>query len=82
LLNSQQQDVTLDHLVEIRNQSAPEEAEQVPKVGTVTILKLAEVPGLTDAGVKVSEGLHWNGRQAATREAGMGGKQQHVKQEW
>jgi hypothetical protein len=48
----------LDHLVEIRKQSALEEAEEPepePKERTVTVSKLSEGLGLIEGGVEVSE---------------------------
>jgi hypothetical protein len=62
-----------DHLVEIRKQSGLEVAEcsqPDPKERTVTVLKLTEGLGVTEAGIKVSEDNDWNGQRAAATEQG------------
>ena len=54
---------SLDCLVEIHKQSALEEAEGPepwPKERTMTIWKLTEGRGLTDAGIKVLVNNEWN----------------------
>jgi hypothetical protein len=56
LLNYHDQKLTFDHL-EIRKQSTFEETEvPKPKERTMTVLNLAEGPGLTETGIKVSKG--------------------------
>jgi hypothetical protein len=58
LLNSHDQDLTLDYLVEIRQQSALEKAEESePKERTVTVYKLTEEIALIEAGIKVFEDI-------------------------
>ena len=65
------QEFTLGHLVEIRKQNALEETEvpepePEPKERTVTVLKLIEWLGVTEAGIKVFEDVDWNEQRAAT----------------
>jgi hypothetical protein len=63
LLHSHNQDLTLHQLIEIRNQSALEKAEEPepePEERTMTVLKLTDGLGLTDAGIERSEGIDWN----------------------
>jgi hypothetical protein len=63
LLNYRDQKLTFDHLVQIRKHSALEEAEKPdpePKERTMTVMKLTEGLGLTDAGIKVFEDIHWS----------------------
>jgi cysteine synthase len=58
LLNYHDQELTLGHLVEIRKQSAVEEAEEPepdPKERAMTVLNLTEGLGVTEAGIKVFE---------------------------
>jgi hypothetical protein len=63
LQNSHDQELTLDDLVEIRKQSAFEEAEETEpeyKERTVTVLNLAEGRGLIEADVKVFQDVDSN----------------------
>jgi hypothetical protein len=63
VLNYRDQKLTFDHLVEIQKQSAlegTEEPEPEPKERTMTAMKLTEGLGLTEAGIKVFEDLHWS----------------------
>jgi hypothetical protein len=56
LLNYHNQELTLYHLLEIRNPSVLEEAEELePELVRDRDWTLTEGPGLTDAGVKVFE---------------------------
>jgi hypothetical protein len=61
LLNSYDQELALNDLVEIRKQSALEEAEEpepVPKVRTMTVTKLTEGLGVTETGIKALEDIY------------------------
>ena len=69
MLHDHDHDLTLDHIVEIRKQSAPEEAE--PKERTMTVSKLTEWLGLTVAGIKVFEDTDWKEQRAATARQGI-----------
>jgi hypothetical protein len=63
LLNSHGQELTLDDLVEIRKQSALEEAEESEpecKERTVTVLNLAEGRGVTEADIRMFEDIDSN----------------------
>jgi hypothetical protein len=63
LLNSHNQELTLEDLVEIRKQSTLEEAvEPKPetKEQTMTVLKLTEGLELNEAGIKVFEDIDSN----------------------
>jgi hypothetical protein len=63
LLNSYDQEPTLECLVDIRKQSAPGEAEDPepePKERTVTDSKLTEELRLIEAGIKVFEDIDSN----------------------
>ena len=58
LLNSHDDELMLDHLVEIRKQSAikqAEEPEPEPKYRTMRVLKMAESRGITAAGIRIFE---------------------------
>jgi hypothetical protein len=58
LLNSHNQELTLYHVVEIRGQSALQQADQLdpePSEGTVAVWTLTEGLRLTEAGVNVFE---------------------------
>jgi hypothetical protein len=58
ILNYHDHNLTLDQLVEIRKQNAHEEREgpePEAKERTMTVLKLTEGLGLTEAGIKVCE---------------------------
>jgi hypothetical protein len=60
LPNSQDQELTLDNVVEIRKQSTPEEAEEPepgPEDRTVTVSESTEGLGFTDVGIRVFEGI-------------------------
>jgi hypothetical protein len=66
-------------LLEFRNKSALEEAEEPgpepepePKVRAVTVLRLAKGLGLTGALIRVSENTDWKEQRAATTERGIG----------
>jgi hypothetical protein len=74
LLNYHDQELTLDYNVEIRKQSALEEAEEPdpePKERTVTVSKLSEGLGLIEGGVEVSEDIGWNEQGAAATGQGI-----------
>ena len=63
LLNSSDQKLTFDHLVEIRKQSALEEAQEPEperKERTERVVKLTEGLGLTEGGIRVSEDVDWD----------------------
>ena len=67
------QDLTLCRLVQIRKQSAREDAEEPepepepePKERTTTVLKSTDGLGLTEAGVKVLEDVRWNEQRATS----------------
>ena len=67
------QELTLDHLVEIRKQNAFEETEEPepepePKERTLTVLKLTAGHGLAQVGIKVSEDNDWNEQQKLDEE--------------
>jgi hypothetical protein len=59
LLNSSEQEIMLNNLVEIQNQSALEKDEE-PMERTVMVSKLTEVCGLIKAGIKVFEDTDLN----------------------
>ena len=68
------QGLTLCRLVQIRKQSAREDAEELEpesKERTVTVLKLAAGLGLTEDGVKVFEDVGWKERRAASTGQGI-----------
>jgi hypothetical protein len=74
LLNSYDQELTLDYNVEIRKQSVleePEEPDPEPKERTVTVSKLSEGLGLIEGGVEVSEDIDWNEQGAAATGQGL-----------
>ena len=65
LLNSSDQKLTFDHLVEIRKQSALEEAQEPepepePKERNERVVKLTEGLELTEGGIRVSEDVDWD----------------------
>ena len=69
------QELTLDHLVEIRKQNAVEETEEPepepepePKERTVTVLKLIAGHELAQVGIKVCEDNYWNEHQKLDKE--------------
>jgi hypothetical protein len=69
LLNYHEQDLTVDEHFEIRKQYALEEAkepEPEPKARTMTVSKLTEGLGLTEAGIKVFEDTGLNEQRATT----------------
>jgi hypothetical protein len=62
------------NLVEIRKQSALEEAKEAetePKERTMTVSKPTEGLSLTEAGIKMSEYIDTNEKRAATTEQGI-----------
>jgi hypothetical protein len=62
------------HPVQIRKQNAREDAEDPepePKERTVTVLKLTDLPGLTEAGVKVFGDVGCKKRRAASTGQGI-----------
>jgi hypothetical protein len=62
LLKSHDQEHKVGHFVDIYKQSALEEVEEhkpYPKEGTVTVLQLTERLGLTEADMKMFEGIDW-----------------------
>jgi len=68
LLNSHDE-LTLDHLVETRKQSAfkqAEEPEPGPKERTMRVLKLAESRGIAEAGIRIFEDTDSKEQRAAT----------------
>jgi hypothetical protein len=74
LLNSHDQELILGDSVEIRKQSALDEAERPepepepepePRDRTVTVLKLRGGIGLTETGIKMSENCDWNEQRTA-----------------
>ena len=61
MLNSRDQKLAFDHLVEIRKQSALEEAQEPEperKERTERVVKLTEGLGLTEGGIRVSEDVY------------------------
>jgi hypothetical protein len=69
LLHFRDQKLTLDHPLEFRKQSPREESvepESEPKSWNVLVLKLTEVRGVIEAGIKLFEGIDWNEHCAAT----------------
>jgi hypothetical protein len=71
LLNSTDQDLTLDHL-RFRNQSALEEAEKPePEEKTTTVRVLTEGLEVIKAGIKVSEDTDSSKERAATTKQGI-----------
>ena len=58
LLNTHDDELTLDHLVETRKQSGFKQAEELepePKQRTMRVLKLAESRGIAEAGIRIFE---------------------------
>jgi hypothetical protein len=69
LLNFHDQELALDHTDGIWEQRVLEEAEEPepePRERTMTVWKLAEGLGLTEAGIRVPEDNDWNEQRAAT----------------
>jgi hypothetical protein len=68
LLNSHDE-LTVDHIVKTRKQSAfkqAEEPEPGPKERTLRVLKLAESRGITEAGIRIFEDTDSKKQRAAT----------------
>jgi len=58
LLNTHDDELTLDHLVETRKQSGFKQAEELepePKQRTMRVFKLAESRGIAEAGIRIFE---------------------------
>jgi hypothetical protein len=71
LLNPQNQELTVYHLIESRKQSAREEAEEPepesePKDRTMTVLKLTVWIGVIEGAIRAFEDIYWNEQRAAT----------------
>jgi hypothetical protein len=63
LLKSRDQELTLEHPFEIRKQNANEETEEPEpesKERTITVSKLTEGLGVTEAGIKLLEDINFN----------------------
>ena len=70
------QEFRLNSPVEIRKPSSLEEGEgpePEPKERTMTVLKLTEGLGLTEAGIRVCEDTDWNRERAAAAGRGITG---------
>jgi hypothetical protein len=68
LLNSHDDELTLDHLVETPKQCAfkqAEEPEPEPKERTMCVLKLADSRGITEAGIGIFEDTDSKERRVA-----------------
>ena len=71
LLIYHNRDLTLDRIVEIREQGAHEEAEEPEperQEKTTTVWKLTEMIGLVEGGVKVFEDTDWKEHRAGDEE--------------
>jgi hypothetical protein len=74
LLNSRDKKLKIEGHVEIRKQSALEEAEKPdpePRDRTLTVSKLTEGLGLIDDGVEVVEDTEWGEKRAAATGKGV-----------
>ena len=73
-LNCNNLELRLYSPVEIQKPSPLEEGEEPepgPKERTMTVLKMTEVLGLTEAGIKVSEDTDWNRHRTAATGRGI-----------